>query len=116
MVPDMSKPATRSYSRFAREATELLGHLIHCERVEKGLTITEVAERAGISRGLLQRIERGDMGCSIGVVFEVASILGIPLFTAEPASLTPHLALVRDKVALLPQAVRQSRQPLKDEF
>jgi len=68
----MSKPATRSYSRYAREAAELFGYLIHNARVEKGLTIAAVAERAGISRGLVHRIEQGDMGCSLGAVFEVA--------------------------------------------
>ena len=37
-------------------------------RVERELTIAEVAERAGISRGLVHRIEHGDMGCSVGAV------------------------------------------------
>ena len=112
----MSKPATRSYSRYAREAAELFGHLLHDARVEKGLTIAAVAERAGVSRGLVHRIEQGDMGCSLGAVFEVASILGVPLFDAEPASLARHLSLARDKLRLLPQAVRQRKQPLQDEF
>lgn len=112
----MSKPATRSYSRYAREAAELFGHLLHDARVEKGLTIAAVAERAGVSRGLVHRIEQGDMGCSLGAVFEVASILGVPLFDAEPATLARHLSLVRDKLRLLPQAVRQRKQPLQDEF
>ena len=112
----MSKPATRSYSRYAREAAELFGHLLHDARVAKGLTIAAVAERAGVSRGLVHRIEQGDMGCSLGAVFEVASILGVPLFDAEPASLARHLSLARDKLRLLPQAVRQRKQPLQDEF
>ena len=112
----MSKPATRSYSRYAREAAELFGHQLHDARVEKGLTIAAVAERAGISRGLVHRIEQGDMGCSLGAVFELASILSIPLFDAEPATLTRHLSLAREKLRLLPQAVRQRKQPLQDEF
>ena len=56
------------------------------------------------------------MGCSLGAVFEVASILGVPLFDAEPATLARHLSLARDKLRLLPQAVRQCKQPLQDEF
>ena len=112
----MSKPVTRGYSRYAQEAAELLGHLIRGARVEKGLTIAAVAERAGVSRGLVHRIESGDLGCSIGAVFEVASILGVPLFEAEPATLRRHLSQARDKLTLLPQAVRQSTRPLKDEF
>lgn len=30
------------------------------------MTAQEVAERAGISRGLLQRIEKGDPKCALG--------------------------------------------------
>src|SRR4051812_17030065 len=93
----MSKPATRSYSRYGREAAELLGHMIHSARVEREMTVSEVAERAGVSRGLVYRIEDGDMGCSIGAVFEVASIVGVRLFDAEPTTLTRHLGVTRDK-------------------
>lgn len=112
----MSKPATRSYSRYGREAVELLGHMIRDARIEREMTIAEVAERAGVSRGLVHRIESGDMGCSIGATFEVAAIVGVRLFDAEPATLTRHLYRARDKLALLPKAVRQSRKVVKDDF
>ena len=112
----MSKPPTRSYSRYGREAAELLGHMIHNARVERGLTISELAERAGISRGLVHRIEKGDMGCSIGAVFEVAAIVGVRLFDADPTTLTRHLAMEREKLSLLPKAVRQSSKAAKDDF
>lgn len=112
----MAKPATRSYSRYAREAAELLGHLVHNARVERELTIAEVAERAGISRGLVHRIEKGDMGCSIGAAFEVAAIVGLRLFEAEPTTLTRHLSMARDKLALLPGSVRTGARKVKDDF
>ena len=112
----MSKPVTRSYSRYAREATELLGHLIRSTRIDRGMTIAELAERAGISRGLVYRIESGDMGCSIGASFELAAILGIPLFDADPQTLSRHLANLQDRLSLLPQSVRPSTKNLKDDF
>ena len=56
------------------EALTLLADAIKVARREKGMRTQELAERAGISRGLLQRIEQGDAGCSIGAVFEVATI------------------------------------------
>jgi transcriptional regulator with XRE-family HTH domain len=112
----MPKPSSRIYSRHAREAATLLGLMIHNARVERGQTIAEVAERAGVTRGLASRVEKGDMGCSIGVVFEVAQIVGVRLFDAEPETLTSHLALARDKLALLPKAVRQVRKAVKDDF
>ena len=112
----MAKPATRSYSRYAREAAELLGNLVHNVRVERGLTISEVAERAGISRGLVHRIENGDMGCSIGAAFEVAAIVGLRLFEAEPTTLTRHLSMARDNLLLLPRSVHTGRRKVKDDF
>jgi len=112
----MAKPAQRSYSRYAREAAELLGLLIHNARVERELTVADVAERAGVSRGLVNRIEKGDMGCSIGAAFELAAIVGLRLFEAEPTTLTRHLSMARDKLTLLPKAVRTGTKRVKDEF
>lgn len=65
----MAKPTLKSYSRYADEAAELLGTAIRNARIERKLTIADVAERAGISRGLVTRIEKGEMGCSIGAAF-----------------------------------------------
>ena len=73
----MAKPATRAYSRYSREAAKMLGAAIRQNRIERHLTVAELAERADISRGLVQRIERGEMGCAIGAVFELAAIVGV---------------------------------------
>ena len=112
----MAKPANRSYSRYAREAAELLGLMIRSARIERELTVADVAERAGVSRGLVQRIERGEMGSSIGAAFEVAAIVGLHLFEAEPTTLTRHVAAARDKLVLLPQAVRTGTTKVEDDF
>ena len=112
----MAKPNSRPYSRYGQEAAELLGLLIHDARIERGLTVAEAAERAGISRGLVHRIENGEMGCSIGAVFELAAIVGAPLFEAEPSTLTRHLATARGKLILLPKKVRKSTKAVKDDF
>lgn len=112
----MAKPAQRSYSRYAREALELLGLMIHNARVERELTITEVAERAGVSRGLVHRIEQGEPGSSIGAVFELAAIVGLHLFDAEPTTLAQTLSMERNKLTLLPKAVRSGTKKLNDDF
>jgi transcriptional regulator with XRE-family HTH domain len=97
-------------------ALELLGQLVREARLNKALTTADLAARAGISRALLQRIERGDPGCSIGAVFEVATICGVPLFDQEQRQLTTHLALHREKMALLPKTVRVGMKRVKDDF
>jgi transcriptional regulator with XRE-family HTH domain len=112
----MAKLAHRSYSRYAREAAKLLGLMIHNARVELELTVADVAERAGVSRGLVHRIEKGEMGCSIGAVFELAALVGLHLFEAEPTTLTQHLSMTRDKFTLLPKVVRPGTKEVKDEF
>lgn len=112
----MPKSITRTYSRYSRDATALLGGLIREARIERKLTAQEVADRAGISRGLLQRIEKGDLKCEIGAVFEVATILGIKLFDAEETTLSRHLHQTRDKLALLPKSVRKKSRPVRDDF
>ena len=112
----MAKPAHRSYSRYAREAVELLGLMIRNARVERGLTVADAAERAGVSRGLVHRIEQGGMGSSMGAAFELAAIVGLRLFEAEPTTLTRHLSMERDKLTLLPKSVRTRTKKVKDDF
>lgn len=112
----MAKPALKSYSRYASEAAELLGVAIHNARVERKLTIADVAERAGVSRGLVTRIEKGEMGTSVGAAFEVAAIVGLRLFDADPTTLTRYLSMERDKRTLLPQSVRTGAKEVKDDF
>ena len=112
----MAKPSTRTYSRYTTDAVALMGMLILNARKERKLTSVEVAERAGISRGLLQRIEKGDINCGIGAVFEVATILGVKLFDADETSLTKHKRQVDDRLALLPKSVRKTSRPIDDDF
>lgn len=112
----MPKSITRTYSRYSRDAVALLGGLIRSARKERKLTTQEVAERAGISRGLLQRIEKGDLKCTIGAMFEVASIVGVKLFDADDSTLTRHIRQTDDKLALLPKSVRKTTRSVDDDF
>ena len=112
----MPKSITRTYSRYSRDAVTLLGGLIRTARKERKLTVQEVADRAGVSRGLLQRIEKGDLKCEIGAVFEVATIVGIKLFDADESSITRHIRQTEDKLALLPKSIRKTTRVVDDDF
>lgn len=112
----MPKPVNRPYSQYSRDALMLLGQLIREGRLARALTTTDLAARAGISRALLQRIERGDPGCTIGAVFETATICGVPLIDPDERSLAAHLASHSEKLALLPKSVRTSKKGVKDDF
>ena len=112
----MPKPIKRTYSRYTREATALLGGLIRTARKERKLTAQELADRAGISRGLLQRIEKGDLKCEIGAAFEVATIVGLKLFDATEGTMAKHLRQIEDKLALLPQRIKSRKKTVRDDF
>lgn len=112
----MPKTAKRPSSRYSRDAVVLLGRLIRQARIEKKLTAGELAERAGISRGLVQRIEKGDPGCAIGAVFEAATIVGVRLFDADQAALSGAIDTHTTMLALLPKAARAPKVKAYDDF
>ncbi len=111
----MSKSVTRIYSRHTKEAAKLMGQMIRLSRTERKLTAQDLADRAGISRGMLQRIEKGDLKCEVGVVFELAALVGVKLFDVNASSLTEHINRTEDKLALLPKQVRKPKT-VDDEF
>lgn len=111
----MPKSVTRTYSRYTREAVGLLGKMIKLGRIERKLTAQDLAERAGISRGMLQRIEKGDPKCEIGVAFEIAALVGVRLFDSDASSLNGHNRQAEEKLALLPKYVRKPKA-VDDEF
>jgi transcriptional regulator with XRE-family HTH domain len=112
----MPKSITRTYSRYSRDAAALFGALIREARNERKLTAQELADRAGISRGLLQRIEKGNLKCEIGAVFEVATIVGVKLFDADESTLTKYLRQTKEKLVLLPKSVRKKSKAVRDDF
>lgn len=112
----MPKQATRTYSRITRHATALLGKQIRIARKERKMTSQNLADRAGISRGLLQRIEKGNLGCRIGAVFEVAALVGVKLFDADELSLITKVRQADDKIALLPKHTHPGKKVVDDDF
>ncbi len=112
----MPKSITRTYSRYSCDAATLLGALIREARNERKLTTQELADRAGISRGMLQRIEKGNLKCEIGAVFEVAVIVGVKLFDTDENTLANYLHQAREKLALLPKSVRKKSKAVHDDF
>lgn len=112
----MIKPVDRPFSQYNLDALRLLGQLIREGRIARMLTTTDLAARAGVSRALLQRIERGDPSCSIGAVFECAVICGVPLFEQNARLLAVTLSRQSEKMTLLPKSVRTSLKEVKDDF
>ena len=110
------KKYKKSHSRYTLEALKLLSGRIKVARVESEITIKSLAERAGISRDLLRRIENGDPSCSIGTVFEIASLLGLQLFSSDMDELKLKNKFVDDKLTLLPAKVKSKKAEVDDDF
>jgi transcriptional regulator with XRE-family HTH domain len=90
--------------------------MIRINRIERKLSVTQLAERAGVSRDMIQRIEKGDPRCGIGIVFEAAAIVGVPLFEADRGQLTMRVDEQEEKLRLLPKSVRTAKTVVKDDF
>ena len=80
------------------------------------MTQTDLAKRAGIGRNLLSRIENGEPSCEIGVVFEVAFLLGIPLFSESDSDRSRLQANLLKQDSLLPERQRKTKVVINDDF
>lgn len=54
-----------------------LGENIRYARLRRDLSSEQIAERAGIARNTLIKIEKGDEGVAIGYYFRVLAVLGL---------------------------------------
>ena len=106
----------RTYSKYALEATTLLGEQIKLGRKQRKWSEKNLSERAGISRATLQKIENGEMNCVIGLVFEVATLVGINLFEHDNFPLSRQIEQTKDKVALLPKRIKSKTKVVHDDF
>lgn len=82
-----AKPNTNSPLPVRRSLRELGSH-VQAWRKLGGLTQNQVADRAGIDRKTLMRVERGDGAVSLEVVLRVLNALGI--LDALPKALDPY--------------------------
>ena len=104
----------RPYSSPARAAVRLLGTEIARERKRRRVTAADLAERARISVITLRKVERGEPSVAIGIVFEVAVLLGIDLL-GTPDEVHARTRRVQESLALLPQRVRHPRADAADD-
>jgi transcriptional regulator with XRE-family HTH domain len=104
-----------AYPPTVHEAAELLGAEIKRARLARRWTVRELAERAGISPATLQKVERGNPSVSLGTAFDVATLVGVPLFYTDGSRLADEAARAR-RPTLLPRAVRHPKQGLDNEF
>jgi transcriptional regulator with XRE-family HTH domain len=99
--------ATRkTYSAATLEAARVLGGRIRLARHARGWTLAELAERVGVNRNTLLKVETGDPSVRLGVAFEAAVVTGVPLFDPDPRLRARERTNVEEQLALLPTRAR----------
>lgn len=82
----------RRQARRDGGASDPLGEKLHLIRAERGLTLAQLAERAGVSVSFLSQLERGTHHASIETLRRIVQALEVPLF---------HVFLNEDEEALI---------------
>lgn len=72
----MSKRTTAVFPR-ERQRTEALGERIQLARLRRGVPQTEMAIRAGVSRGTIAKLEVGDPSVGLSVLLRTLDVLGL---------------------------------------
>ena len=67
----------RQVSFKTQRAAEDIGRQLAAWRKLRGLTAQQVAERAGVTRQTVSRVERGDVAVGMGVFLNVCRAVGI---------------------------------------
>ena len=83
MPPTPTSPAPLPVRRALRD----IGGHVQAWRKLRGLTQNQLADRAGVDRKSLMRVERGDGGVSLEIVLRVLHGLGV--LDSVPAAVDP---------------------------
>lgn len=77
----MTEATARSTDAVNPSLERYLGNTIRELRQQHGLTIAEVADQVGLSRGMLSKVENAQTATSLETLAKVASALGVSLST-----------------------------------
>jgi len=106
----------RAYARYTLEGIALLGKMIRQGRKQRQMTEHELANRLGIARSTLQRVEQGDPKVEIGIMFEAAALVGVKLFDSDEKGVTTLSERMDDRIAVLPKHIYKTGKKVIDEF
>ncbi|HEY9219040.1 MAG TPA: helix-turn-helix domain-containing protein [Phenylobacterium sp.] len=111
-------PATkkRSYARYTLAAVALLGNLVQLERKSRRMSAQIFADRLGVSRETVTRLEKGDPKVELGLAFEACALLSIPLFEEDLHAITHRVEETSSRLALLPKRTRARPVKVDNDF
>ncbi len=108
---------SKAFTTQTRHAAAALGAQVSAARRSRRWSAARLAEQAGISAHTLRKVERGDPTVALGTAFDVAVLVGVPLFTPSPSELSILADNLADRAALLGERVVPiSDEGLDDDF
>jgi len=109
----MSRPRRPLFPDTQRQA-DALGARLRAARIRRGMSETEMAARALVSRPTLRRLEGGDLSVSAAILVRVLEVLSL---AGDLDRLAEHDALGRQIAdARLPRPRRPASRGLADEL
>ena len=103
-----------------RESIKEMGELIACARKEKRWTQEDLAQRIGINRMTVVRIEKGSPEVATGWYLTAAWVLGLSILTWQTVGRGKNDTVVGDLLTklknTLPDRVRERRPTIDNDF
>lgn len=103
-------------SHQSQAALRILATSIESARKRRRWSRAELAQRVGVTRATIGSIEAAAPGVAVGTVFEAATVLGVPLFSADEDRRAAYGAFKDAELALLPAYVRGDSRRVDDDF
>ena len=79
----------------AHDPTPLIAHRLRDERARRGWTLDDLAQRAGVSKAMLSKLERCEASPTAALLGRISGALGMTLSTLLAAENEPGARLVR---------------------
>lgn len=96
----------RTHPEVVHRAAQLLGAQVRQGRIAREWRVRHLAERAGISTNTLLKVERGDPTVALGTAFDLAVLVGVPLFYEDRDRLAAEAPREQERARLLARRVR----------
>ncbi len=109
-------PPTVPVGYTSTKIIRYLGQLIRIARKERKMSETDLAERMGVARATVQKIEKGEPSVAIGSYIEATVILRIPLLGGDKEHINNLTMLLSYMNQLLPNNVRGKVLEVDDDF
>lgn len=93
-----------------------MGQLIKTARQQRRMSQMELASCLNVSRQTVIAIEKGNPQVGVGIVFEAAYMVGIPLLSDDQKMVNQWQAVLAGFTALLPNKIHTKKIEIDDDF